>query len=93
MWSVELIEATRVKRLSHTDEGAAKNCKSKQSRQGEEWGYKVEADQEGILDVVWKRQEKWKNRLEEMNDDRTTKKVFKGELEGMRPRSREVEVE
>ena len=28
--------------------------------------------QEGILDVVRRRQEKWKNGLEEMNDDRTT---------------------
>ena len=28
--------------------------------------------QEGVLDVVRRRQEKWKNRLEEMNDDRTT---------------------
>ena len=32
--------------------------------------------QEGILDVV-RRQEKWKNRLEEMNDDRTTKTLLK----------------
>ena len=38
--------------------------------------------------VVRRRQEKWKNRLEEMNDDRTTKKVFKGELEGKRPKGR-----
>ena len=44
--------------------------------------------QEGILDVVRRRQEKWNNRLEEMNDDRTTNKVFKGELEGKRPSGR-----
>ena len=44
--------------------------------------------QEGILDVVRRRQEKWKNRLDEMNDDRITKKVFRGEPEGKRPRSR-----
>ena len=44
--------------------------------------------QEGILDVVSRRQ-KWKNRLEEMNDDSTTKKAFKGELEGKRPRGRQ----
>ena len=44
--------------------------------------------QEGILDAVRRRQEKWKNRLEEVNDDRITKKVFKGELEGKRPRGR-----
>ena len=44
--------------------------------------------QEGILDVVRRRQEKWKNRLDEMNDDRITKKVFRGELEGKRPRGR-----
>ena len=43
--------------------------------------------QEGILDVVRRRQ-KWKNRLEEMNDDSITKKVIKGELEGKRPRGR-----
>ena len=33
--------------------------------------------QEGILDVVRRRQEKWKKRLEEMNDDRTTEKFLK----------------
>ena len=44
--------------------------------------------QEGILDVVKRRQEKWKKRLEEMSYDRTTKKVFKGEVEGKRPRGR-----
>ena len=44
--------------------------------------------QEGILDVVRRRQEKWKKRLEEMNDDRKTKKVYEGELERKRPRGR-----
>ena len=44
--------------------------------------------QEGILDVVRRRQKKWKNRLDKMNDDRITKKVFRGELEGKRPRGR-----
>ena len=44
--------------------------------------------QEGILDVAKRIQDKWKKRLEEMNDDRTKKKVFKGELEGKRPRGR-----
>ena len=38
--------------------------------------------QEGILDVVRRRQEEWKDRLEEMNDDRTTKKIFKRNLGG-----------
>ena len=46
---------------------------------------RLRLSQEGILDVIRRRQEKWKKRLEEMNDDRTTKKVFKGELEGKRP--------
>ena len=37
------IEVTRVDSPSHTDEGIEKNWKSKQSRQGEKRGYKVEA--------------------------------------------------
>ena len=44
--------------------------------------------QEGILDVVRRRQEKCKKRLEEMNDDRKIQKVYEGELEGKRPRGR-----
>ena len=44
--------------------------------------------QEGILDVARKQQEKWLNRLERMNDDRITKKVFEGKLEGKRPGGR-----
>ena len=62
-----------------------KNGRSKQSRQGEECGHKVEA---GILDVVRRRQEKWRTDWKKMNDGRTTKQVFKGELEGKRPRGR-----
>ena len=38
--------------------------------------------QEGILDLVKRRQEKWLMRLQEMNNDRTTKEVFTGDLEG-----------
>ena len=46
--------------------------------------------QEGILDTVKRRQVNWKTRfnLEEMNEDRVTKKVFQGQVEGKRPRGR-----
>ena len=44
--------------------------------------------QEGIFDLVKRRQEKWLTRLQEMNNDRTTKKVFMGDFEGKRPRGR-----
>ena len=44
--------------------------------------------QDSILDLVKRRQEKWLTRLQEMNNDRTTKEVFTGDLEGKRPRGR-----
>ena len=44
--------------------------------------------QEGVLDMVKSRQEKWKIRMEEMSLERTTKKIFVGEIEGKRPRGR-----
>ena len=44
--------------------------------------------QEGILDLVERRREKWLTRLQEMNNDRTTKAVFTGDLEGKRPKGR-----
>ena len=44
--------------------------------------------QEGILDLVKRRQGKWLTRLQEMNNDRTTKEVFTGDLEWKRPRGR-----
>ena len=44
--------------------------------------------QEGILDLVKRRQEKWLTRLQEMNNDRTTKEVFTGDLERKRPKGR-----
>ena len=44
--------------------------------------------QEGILDLVTERQEKWLMRLQEMKNDRTTKEVFTGDLEGKKPRGR-----
>ena len=36
--------------------------------------------QEGVLDMVKSRQEKWKIRMEEMSLERTTKKIFVGEM-------------
>ena len=44
--------------------------------------------QEGISDLVKRRQEKWLMRLQEMNNDRTTKEVFTGDLEENRPKRR-----
>ena len=45
-------------------------------------------NQEGVLDLVKRRQESWKSRLEEMSYEKTMKKVFVGEMEGKRPRGR-----
>ena len=36
--------------------------------------------QEGVLDMVKSRQEKWKIRMEEMSLERITKKIFVGEM-------------
>ena len=44
--------------------------------------------QEGVLDMVKSRQEKWNIRMEEMRLERTTKKIFVAEMEGKRPRGR-----
>ena len=44
--------------------------------------------QEGVLDMVKSRQEKRKIRMDEMNLERTTKKIFVGEMEEKRPRGR-----
>ena len=44
--------------------------------------------QEGVLDLVKRRQESWRGRLEEMSSEKTTKKVFVGEMERKRPRER-----
>ena len=41
---------------------------------------------QGVLDLVRRRQESWKSKLEEMSFEKTTKKVFVGEMEGKRPR-------
>ena len=37
---------------------------------------------QGVLDLVKRRRESWKGRLEEMNIEKTTKNVFCGEMEG-----------
>ena len=44
--------------------------------------------QVGILELARRRQEKWLNILKRMQDDRITRTVFKGEIEGKRPRGR-----
>ena len=44
--------------------------------------------QEGVLDYVRRRQQNWKQRLEEMSSSRVTKKVLNGKIPGKRPRGR-----
>ena len=49
-------------------------------------GIRERLGQEGISDLVKRRQEKWLTRFQEMNNDRTTKQVFTGDLEENRPK-------
>ena len=77
---MEPIKATRVESSSHTDEVLRRI--EGVSRVDKVRNEDIWLRQEGILDVVRRRQEEWKDRLEEMNDDRTTKKVFKRKLKG-----------
>ena len=44
--------------------------------------------QESVFDVIRRRQENWKGRLNDINSDRVTKKMYVGEMEGRRPRGR-----
>ena len=44
--------------------------------------------QESVFDVIRRRQENWKGRLNDINSDRVTKKMYVGETEGRRPRGR-----
>ena len=44
--------------------------------------------QVGVLELVRRRQEEWKGRLDMMGNGRCTKKVYEGVVEGKRPRGR-----
>ncbi len=44
--------------------------------------------QEGVLDTVKKRQQNWKQRVEEMSTNRVTKRIYDGEIPGRRPQGR-----
>ena len=44
--------------------------------------------QEGVLYTVKKRQQNWKQRVEEMSTKRMTKKIYDGEIPGSHPRGR-----
>ena len=44
--------------------------------------------QEDIVQVIRRRQENWKCKIDNMNSNRTTKKVIVGVMEGRRPRGR-----
>ena len=43
---------------------------------------------EDILDVIRRRQEKWKCKLDDMNSEGTTNKVYAGVMEGRSPKGR-----
>ena len=45
-------------------------------------------NQEDVLDLVKRSEESWRGRLEEVSIEKTAKKVFVGDLEGMRLRGR-----
>ena len=49
----------------------------------------IRQQQEGILIVIRRRQENWKCRLDEMNCNRVTKKVYVKEMEGRRSGGRD----
>ena len=49
---------------------------------------RVRLRQEGVLDLVNRRQQKWKQRLEEMSSSRVMKIVYDGEVPGKCPRGR-----
>ena len=44
--------------------------------------------QEAVMDIVKEKQKKWKEKLEEMSEDRLVKKVYMEEARGRRPRGR-----
>ena len=44
--------------------------------------------QEGVLDMVKKRQQNWKQKVEEISNNRVTKKIYDGEIPGKRQRER-----
>ena len=45
-------------------------------------------DQVGVLEKMKKRQKEWKERLEGMGNERCTKRVFEGVVDGKGPRGR-----
>ena len=46
----------------------------------------------GVLEMVKKRQDEWKGRLERMGSERSTKRAFEGVVEGRRPRGRPIKM-
>ena len=44
--------------------------------------------QKGVLDMVKKRQQNWKQKVEKMRNNRVIKKIYDGEIPGRRPRGR-----
>ena len=51
-------------------------------RSGSDWGRKTS-------DVIRRRQENWKCKLDDINSNRNTKKVYVGVMEGRKPRGRQ----
>ena len=53
------------------------------------WELKVNWRKTKMMRVARKsRQERWRVRMEEMSGERTTRKIFEGEIGGKRPRGR-----
>ena len=51
-------------------------------------GIRTRLGQEGVADMVMRRQQKWKERVEEMRDGRVTTMVYDGDVPGKHPRGR-----
>ena len=48
-------------------------------------------NQEAVVDTLRRRQRKWKERLESMDENRLARRVYEDEMTGKRPRGRAME--
>ena len=48
-------------------------------------------NQEAVVDTLRRRQRKWKERLESMDENRLARRVYEDEMTGKRPRGRAQE--
>ena len=85
---LDYAEETREQVTGMLKDVSTKSGRCDKAGQSENEDVRRSLGQEAIMDIVKKKQRRWKVRMEKMNGEQLVKQVYEGEVIGRRPKGR-----